>query len=90
MLRHTAAFLAFILAGCASTPPITTGVITVDRPIAIRCIKAADIPEWPTAPAIADDADIEQLAAWAKLRISQLRHYAAQLRAALTACATEE
>lgn len=90
-MRVPTIFCAALFAtACATTKPITTGVITVDRPVAVRCVRAADIPPMPVPPTIAADADIEQLAAWAKLRIAQLRHHAAQLLAIVTACATED
>jgi hypothetical protein len=81
-----------LLAGCASTSPLVSGIQTVEVPriVVQRCVKASDIPSVPTPPAIADDADIVQRAAWARLRDAQLRQYVLQLRAALLACATTE
>lgn len=89
-MRVLIASCVALLTACSSNPPLTTQVVTVDRPIPVRCVKAEDIPAFPSPPLIAEDADIEQRAAWAAIRDAQLRHYAAQLRAVLTACATGE
>ncbi len=90
MLVLTLCLVSWLLQACSSGPVIrdlTTGVVTVDKPIAVRCIKASDIPPPPAAPLIAADADIEQRAAWAKIRDAQLRQHIVLLRATLLACA---
>ena len=84
---------ALWLAACSSAPAlpdVTAHVetVTVPKVVTIGCVRYEDIPAPPSPPAIASRADIEQRAAWAVLRDQQLRQYAAQLRAALVACAT--
>lgn len=84
---------ALLTTACVSNPQrpdLTTGVVTADKPIATRCVKAADIPPMPTMEPLPADADVEQAAAWARKRDVQLRQYAAEQRAILIACATEE
>ena len=83
-MRVLTAFLTASLLTACATDGITTGVITVDRPIPVSCVK--EIPRQPPPPAIVADADIEQKAAWARIRDVQLRQYAAKLRATLIAC----
>jgi hypothetical protein len=78
----TALILCSILAACSTTPQIET--VTVEKPVPVACVK--EIPDPPTPPVIAADADIEQKAAWAVLRIRQLQQYANELRAILLAC----
>lgn len=81
-----------LLAACSSAPvapEVVTGhveTVRVPVPTPVACVRAADVPPAPKAPAIAADADVEQLAAWAKLRDQQLRQYASALRAIVIAC----
>lgn len=80
---------ALLLAGCAGRAPppaIAARVVTVDRPVAISCVKASDIPAEP--PRIGDRltgdaaADLPVVAASAV----RLRAYAGQLAALLGGC----
>ena len=71
-----------ILAACSTTPQIET--VTVEKPVPVACVK--EIPPEPDAPVIAPDADLEQRAAWFRVRVHQLQQYANELRAILLAC----
>ena len=80
------ATIAIAMAGCATMPPdLTSGVKTVDKPYPVACVKA--IPPLPPAPLIRVDADIAQRAAWARIRLTQLRQHDALLQAILVGCA---
>ena len=80
---------ALLLAACATTPPdLTSGVKTVDRPYPVACVKAANVPPLAAAPPLRADADIDQRAAWARIRLTQLRQHDAVLQAILIGCAT--
>jgi hypothetical protein len=65
-------------------------VVRVPEPYPVPCVEAAKVPPKSIPPQIAEDADIEQRAAWVKILVTQLRHEAAQLRALLIACTIEE
>jgi len=87
MKRALTIAVALLAAACQSSPAvpeITTGVKIVTKPYAVPCVKS--VPEAPVPPAIAADADIEQRAAWARIRDAQLRQHVAILRAVLVAC----
>ena len=71
-----------ILAACSTVPRVET--VTVEKPVPVSCVKA--IPDAPEVPDIAPDADMEQRAAWFRLRLQQLQQYVNELRAILLAC----
>ena len=81
--------LALLLAGCAGRvppPAIEARVVTVDRPVAISCVKASDIPAEPTkiGDRLTGDAarDLPVVAASAV----RLRAWGGQLAALLGGC----
>lgn len=82
-----AIILALMLTGCAATPPpgIEVRTVTVDRPVAVPCVKGP-LPVEPerVADKLTGDAvrDLDIVAASA----IRLRAYAGEMRAMLGAC----
>ena len=84
---------ALLLAGCAGRvppPAIAVRTVTIDRPVAISCVKASDIPTAPPmiGKRLTGDAarDLPVVAASAV----RLRAYGAQLAALLGGCLLPE
>ena len=80
---------ALLLAGCAGRvppPAIAVRTVTIDRPVAISCVRADQIPSEPAkvGDRLTGDAghDLPLVAASAV----RLRAYSAQLAALLTGC----
>jgi len=89
--RLTSVLAALVLAACQLAPPlpeVVTSVKTVDKPYPVACVKAGSVTQLPTAPVLAVDADIEQRAAWARIRMNQLRQHDITLQAILVGCTT--
>lgn len=91
-MRALSIFCAVSLLTACSSAPVAPDVlahvetVSVPKPTPVLCVHETDIPPPPVKRAIAPDADIEQYAAWAKLRDKDLRIYAGKLNAALIAC----
>lgn len=78
------AFCATLFLTACANSPARVETITAEKPVPVACVKS--VPSEEPAPIIASDADIEQLAAWARLREKQHRLYIGKLRALLLAC----
>jgi hypothetical protein len=91
--RLVVVLAALVLAACQLAPPlpeVVTSVKTVPTPYPVACVKAGSAPPLPPAPVLAVDADIAQRAAWARIRMTQLRQHDITLQAILVGCTTQE
>ena len=92
MMRAVIVFAALVLAACQAmpqAPTVLTSVKSVPTPILEPCVAASSIPTIPLAAPIPPDADVDQRAAWARIRHRQLLDYIAMQRALLIRCATQ-
>jgi hypothetical protein len=87
-MRLTLFCVICLLAGCATTEPVAVRTVTVDRPVAVACVKKEDLPKRPApTPVAVEKADSRQLAAAASADLRAMDLYADQVDAILLACA---
>jgi hypothetical protein len=78
--------LLLLLAGCATTRPCPPNVQiqTVEKPVAVACVKAVDVPAEPASTTLTGDArkDADLLGA----KVSDLRTWGRSLVGMLKGC----
>ena len=82
---------ALLLAGCATTPPaIEVRTVTIDRPVAVSCIKPGDIPAAPARIGDRLTGDLAHDAPLLAASAVRLRAYSQQLLAIIGGCVLAE
>ena len=86
MYKLTTFCAVLLLAGCA-TPDVRTQTVTVEVPVTVHCLNAADVPPIPKT-SMRKDGDVRQNAAGAAADVLALQSYAEKADALLRSCAT--